>query len=229
VFASSRDGGAVPNKLYRKSSSGVGSEELLHSGASDEGILATDLSSDGKTLIFTNTRLGNLIFDISLLPLAGDKKVVTYLHSQFNSIQPQLSPDGRWLAYSTNESGMYQIVVRTFPDPNGGRWQVTTNGGMEPRWRRDGRELYYLALDGKLMAVPVRADTAFQADPAVPLFQTPLSLPALIPFAIRYDVASDGQRFLIQVPAVAPSSPAALNNPTPLVAIVNWTAALRKR
>jgi len=163
--------------LYRRSSSGTGADELLYTGTPDEGLLASDVSLDGKNVVFTTTKLGTLIFDIWTLPLEGDKKARSYLHSGFNNIQPQLSPDGRWLAYATNESGMYQIVVRTFPDPNGGRWQVTANGGMEPRWRNDGRELYYLALDGKLMAVPVRADNAFQSDTSITLFQTPLTLP----------------------------------------------------
>jgi dipeptidyl aminopeptidase/acylaminoacyl peptidase len=131
------------------------------------------------------------------MPLTGDRKPVQYVRSAFNNVQPQRSPDGKYLAYSTNESGSYQIVVRTFPDPNGGRWQVTANGGMEPRWRRDGRELYYFALDGKLMAAPVRAGSAFQADQATTLFQTPLSVPGEIPYPIRYDVTADGQRFLM--------------------------------
>ena len=134
-------------------------------------------------------------------------------------------------AYSTNESGSYQIVVRTFPDPNGGRWQVTANGGMEPRWRRDGSELDYVVLDGKLRAVPIRPHSTFQADQATSLFQTPLTFPTSIPFPIRYDVTADGQRFLMTVPANTSqnSAPATLPNPTPIVAIVNWTAAFRKK
>jgi dipeptidyl aminopeptidase/acylaminoacyl peptidase len=227
VFGTSRDGGVVPNKLYRKSSSGVGTEEMLYTSGPDLGLLSGDLSSDGRYLVFTRTRLGDLIFDILAMPLSGDRKPVTYLHSAFNNIQPQLSPDGKFLAYSTNETGSYQIVVRTFPDPNGDRLPVTANGGMEPRWRGDGRELYYLGLDGKMMAVPIRAGTALQADAPTPLFQTPLSLPVSVPYPIRYDVTADGQRFLMAVPAEIPA-PAGVVNTTPIVAIVNWTAALRK-
>jgi Tol biopolymer transport system component len=231
VFATSREGGALPNKLFRKSASGVGTEEKLYAGPAEEALVARDVSSDGRYVIFDNTNLNNLIFDVLAMPLSGDKKPFTYLHSSFNNTQPQFSPDGRWVAYSTNESGSYQIVVRTFPDPNGGRWQVTANGGMEPRWRRDGRELYYVALDGKLMAVPIRPGSAFQADQATPLFQTPLTFPTFTPFPIRYDVTADGQRFLMSVSANTPesSAPAALTNPTPIVAIVNWTAAFQKK
>src|SRR5262249_52857901 len=139
-------------------------------------------------------------------------------------------PDGRWLAYSTNESGTYQIVVRTFPDPNGGRWQVTANGGMGPRWRKEGRGVYYLGPDGKLMGSPICAGGKFEFDTAAPLFQTPLSMPTTVPYPTRYDVTADAQRFLVTVPANPVSSvPAALTNPTPLVAIVNWTAGLKKK
>src|SRR5262245_571692 len=231
VFATSRGGGVLPNKLFRKSSSGVGTEEMLYAGPAEEALIARDISSDGRYVIFDNAKLNDLKLDILAMPLTGDKKPFTYLHSSFNNTQPQLSPDGRWLAYSTNESGSYQIVVRTFPDPNGGRWQVTANGGMEPRWRRDGRELYYVALDGKLMAVPIRPHSTFQADQATTLFQTPLTFPTSIPFPIRYDVTADGKRFLMTVPANTSesSAPAALMNPAPIVAIVNWTAAFRKK
>ena len=77
------------------------------------------------------------------------------LESPFDKSHARVSPDGRFVAYSTNESGIYQIVVQTFPGANGGKWQISADGGVEPKWRRDGRELYYLALDGKLMSVSI--------------------------------------------------------------------------
>ena len=85
------------------------------------------------------------------------------LDMQFDKLNVGLSPDGRLVAYASNESGSHQIFVQTFPDGAGGRWQITSDGGVEPQWRRDGRELYFLAPDGKLMAVPVSAGTAFTA------------------------------------------------------------------
>jgi Tol biopolymer transport system component len=223
VWGTSRDGGAVTNKFYRKSSSGVGTEEKLYAGSPDEATYSGDLSLDGRHLVFLHNSVARFVHAIWYLPLSGDRKPVTYLDTAFSNIQPQLSPDGRWLAYATNESGTYQIVVRTFPDPNGGRWQVTANGGIEPRWRRDGRELYYIGPDGKLMAVPISAGNVFQTEAAIPLFQTPFTQLAGIPYPIRYDVSADGQRFLMTVPADNALSA------TPIVAIVNWTAALRKQ
>jgi len=230
VFDGSGSGAqsVIPNKLQRKSASGVGTEELLYQGPADLGFLALDVSSDGRYLIFNSAKVGPLIFEIWAMPLSGDKKPFPYLQNSFNNVQAQLSPDGRWLAYSTNESGTYQIVIRTFPDPNGGRWQVTANGGMEPRWRKDGRELYYLALDGKLMAVPIHSGNVFQADQPAELFQTPLT-PSSVPFPIRYDIAANGQRFLMLVPANTGSTRTAAANSAPIVAIVNWTAALHKK
>ena len=75
------------------------------------------------------------------------------MESPFDKVTARVSPDGRWIAYSTNDSGMYQIVVQSFPDPNGGKWQITAQGGVEPKWRRDGRELYYLALEDRKSVV----------------------------------------------------------------------------
>ncbi len=110
--------------------------------------------------------------------------------------------------------------MQTFPDGAGGRWQITSDGGVEPRWRRDGRELYFLGLDGKLMAVPVSAGTAFTAGRPQELFQTPLIVNRAQPGRdARYDVASDG-RFLIVAPVAAAAQ-------TPFTILVNWTSALK--
>jgi hypothetical protein len=128
------------------------------------------------------------------------------------------------LAYTTNESGTYQIVVQPFPDAGAGKWQITANGGTEPRWRGDGRELYYLGLDGRIMAVSIKADKTVEAGQPVLLFQTALNTPAN-PGLKRYDVTFDGQRFLIISSIV--SAPAQAN-PNPITAVINWTAALKK-
>src|SRR5262249_47484455 len=131
-----------------------------------------------------------------------------------------ISPDSHYLAYATNDSGMYQIVVQTFPDPNGAKWQITAQGGIEPKWQRDGRELYYLSVDGKLMAVQVKPDHTF-GTPSL-LFQTPLSAGGTLPPRDRrYDVAPDG-RFLIAVPVASNSAPS-------VVAVVNWAAGLGQK
>ena len=85
----------------------------------------------------------------------GERKPFAVLQSSFDEIEGQFSPDGRWLAYASNESGRYEIYIRTFPEA-GGKWQVSAAGGVQPRWRRDGRELFYVAPDTRLMAVPLR-------------------------------------------------------------------------
>jgi Tol biopolymer transport system component len=228
LFGSSRGGGVVPNKIFQKLSSGVGSDDLVYGFEPQDALYTEDWSRDGQ-IVFERTNVSNLIFDIWYLPLSGSKKPIPYLSSPYNKIQAKLSPDGRYLAYATNESGMYQIVVQPFPDPNGGKWQVTANGGTEPRWRRDGRELYYLDLNRKLVAVPVRPDKTFQSGDAVPLFQTPLNGAPTIPYPTRYDVTADGQRFLMAAPLSAPSTTTNQQPPSTLVAVVNWTNSLRKK
>jgi len=125
------------------------------------------------------------------------------------------------VAYVTNDSGAYQVVVQSFPDPNGGRWQITAQGGFEPRWRHDGRALYYLAPNGKLMAVPVTSSTTFQAGTPTELFQTPLVVArGQSPRDRRYDVAPDG-RFLIAVPATTATT-------APVTVVVNWPATMNR-
>lgn len=227
VFNSSRGDNPSPSKLYQTSASGAGSDELLLATA-DGNNVPQDWSFDARYILYTRARLATITtVDLWALPLFGDKKAIPLLQSPSRKVQAQLSLDGRWMAYSTNESGTYQIVVQPFPDPTKGKWQVTTRGGVEPRWRRDGRELFYLGLDGKLMAVPIIADGVVQSGQPAPLFQTPLQLPAN-PAAFRYDVTADGQRFLINAPigvAPTPTSPA----PTTITTVVNWSAALRKK
>jgi hypothetical protein len=128
-----------------------------------------------------------------------------------------LSPNGRWLAYSTNESGTYQVVVQPFPDPSGGKWQVSANGGGFPVWRRDGRELYYLSPANELMAVPVTTETSFTSGRPTMLFRAP---PPGATTGTAFAVTADGQRFLF---SVAPANAA-----PPITTVLNWTALMRK-
>jgi eukaryotic-like serine/threonine-protein kinase len=226
LFGSSRGGGTVPNKIFQKLASGAGSDDLVYGFEPQDALYTEDWSRDGQ-IVFERADTTRLTFDIWYLPLSGSKKPIPYLSSPYNKIQAKLSPDGRYLAYATNESGMYQIVVHPFPDPTGGTWQVTAKGGTDPRWRRDDRELYYLDLTGKLVAVPVLPEKTFQLGDPVTLFQTQLSGGPVIPYPTRYDVTADGQRFLMTVPV---NSTASTNQqPSTLVAVVNWTSSLRKK
>jgi WD40-like Beta Propeller Repeat len=226
AFASNR-GSDNRQNLYQKSSSGVGTDELLFAGESNELPFPEDWSPDGRHLIFARVKLGQVVSsDLWALPLFGDKKPFPLLQSSFWQVESQLSPDGRWFAFTTNESGTHQIVVQPFPDPNGGKWQITANGGIEPKWRRDGRELYYLGLDGRMMGVPVKSGTTFEFGQPSPLFQALANVPPPLPVVHHYDVTADGQRFLVMTP-VTPSSGDA--TAAPITAVVNWTAGLGKK
>ena len=219
VFASARahtDGATT--RIYEKSSTGAGAESVLPSG--DASSIPVNWSSDGKYIVFSRSRQGGntASYDTWVLPTFGDRKPTPLLESGFDKFQARVSPNSDFVAYSTNESGTYQIVVQTFPDASGGKWQISAAGGVEPKWRRDGRELYYLSLDGKLMSVAI-GGPPFTAGRPVELFQTSLTVNRAQPVRDRrYDVAPDG-RFLMAIPAAAGA-------PTPFSVIVNWTAGL---
>jgi eukaryotic-like serine/threonine-protein kinase len=226
IFCTGRDAQSGAPSLYTRSSSSVGDDKLLFNGRPGASV-PTDWSSDRRYVIFIRRlATAGVPWDLWYLPMFGDnRKEMPYMQSQHRKAQAKFSPDGRFLAYTTNESGRYQIVVQTFPDPNVGKWTVTKDGGFEPRWRRDGRELFYLAPDGKLMAVQIKNGPTFDFGQTVELFQTPITVSAELPaFGSDYDVTADGQRFLLIAPVTAPGgSPQA---PTEsITAILNWTAA----
>jgi len=216
AFASNRAGGT---HVYLLPASGVGTDRLAFKSDSTE--IPVSWSRDGRYIVFSRFKTGGAGVDTWLLTLGGEPKASPLIESPFDKAQARISPDGRWITYVTNDSGTYQVVVQSFPDPNGGRWQITAQGGIEPKWKHDGRELYYLALDGKLMAVPVNPDRTFQAGSPTVLFQTPLVVNrGQSPRDRRYDVAPDG-RFLIAVPT-------AVATQQPVTVVVNWTASLNR-
>jgi eukaryotic-like serine/threonine-protein kinase len=220
AFASGRNG----THIYEKASSGVGSDTLMFKSAGTE--IPVSWSHDGRYIVFSRQKAaGATGVDTWLLTLTGEPKASPFIDSPFDKAQARISPDGRWIAYTTNDSGVYQIVVQSFPDPNLGRWQITAQGGIEPKWRRDGGELYYLAFDGNLMSVPVKeagAGRTFEAGTPTVLFQTPLPVSRTqAPRDRRYDVAPDG-RFLVSVPAASSAS-------APVTVVVNWASSLEKQ
>lgn len=213
AFNSSRSG--VPD-LYVKPSSGAGSEELLVKSMNPKG--AQDWSPDGRYILYgeldpkTNA-------DIWVLPLFGDRKPFLFLQTPFAESQGRFSPNGKWLAYGSAESGTNQVYVRPFP-PAAGQWMVSVNGGIQPRWRADGKELFYIGADRKLTVVEVKEDGSnFTAGTPKPLFEARFAF--ILPGAL-YDVTRDGQRFAMIVP-VEESSPA------PLTVVLNWTAGIKKQ
>jgi hypothetical protein len=158
--------------------------------------------------------------DIWVLPLVGDRKRFPYLQTAFEERNATLSPNGSWLAYSSDETKRDEIYVQTFPQ-QGGKWQVSTNGGRLPRWSRDGKELFFVGADRKLMVVEVKSDfrkggASFEVSVPKPLFDTRLGYNE----GLWYDVSADG-RFLFPVPvehAVDGS----------VTVVLNWQAGLRK-
>ena len=219
AFASDGRNGGNATQVYEKSSTGAGTETPLTTGGPS---IPVHWSPDDKYIIFSRLKPnGTGSYDTWLLPRFGDRKPIPFLESPFDKVHARVSPDSRWIAFTTNESGTFQIVVQAFPDPNGGKWPITADGGVEPKWRRDGRELYYLASDGKLMSVSIGGGPAFQAGRPVALFQTPLTVNRTQPTRDRrYDVAPDG-RFLVVAPVAAAAS-------IPTTVLVNWTSALEE-
>jgi serine/threonine protein kinase/Tol biopolymer transport system component len=197
--------------LYRKASSGAGSEELLVESNLDK--TATSISPDGRFLLYHAVDPKTKA-DLWVLPLDGGQKPFAFLQGEFNEVNAQFSPDGRWVAYQSDESGRSEIYVTPFPSPSGKR-QISTSGGRWPKWR--GKEVFYLTLDNKLMVseVNVNGETV-EIGSARSLFEIRPGGPGNI-----YDVSADGQRFLVNM-AVEQQITA------PLTLVLNWTADLKK-
>jgi len=229
VFTSSR-GGAIGD-LYQRAADGTGHDELLLATGLDK--VPTQWSRDGRFIMYM-TASGNEPRDIWVLPMDGSggpkpgtQAATLLLHSEFNESHGQLSPDNRWLAYSSDESGQPEVYVRPFPAGEG-KWRVSLSGGEQPRWRGDGKELFFVGADGKMMAVGVKVEAPSEHgskpsfEPAAPqaLFQAHLANSSRALF--EYDVTADGKRFLLNTVADGSASGPLLN------VVVNWDAGLKK-
>jgi eukaryotic-like serine/threonine-protein kinase len=213
VFNSRRKGSL---DLYQKDSSGAGNEEMLLESNADK--YPDSWSMDGNFLLYES--LGSSrTSDLFVLPLTGDRKPFPLLQTQFGGTgYGRISPDGRWVAYGSNESGRNEVYVAPFPGP-GGKWQISTGGGTRPRWRHDGSEIFYLAPDSKLMVASVSGKGAgFEVGAVKLLFPTrAVGFGGFYP----YDVSADGQRFLINTTQEQATS-------SPITVVLNWTAGLKK-
>ncbi len=189
--------------------------------------LPVSWSPDGNSIVYEVTGPGTN-GDLWVLPLSGDRKPFPLLHTPFAESHAQISPDGKWFAYQSNESSRQEVYVQPFPSGSG-KWQVSTNGGYFPRWRRDGHELFYMSQTsaGKMMAVDIRSSgSTFENGTPRDLFDSPYTnLQHAGGFRYHpYAVSADGKRFLIPY---SPSSDAA--NLTVPIAVVENRAAARKK
>jgi serine/threonine protein kinase/Tol biopolymer transport system component len=200
--------------LYLKDASGARNEELLFE--SNEYKRPTSWSADGRFLAYTSSDGPNGKGDIWVLPFSGERKPFPFLQTaQFDEERARFSLDGRFVAYDSDESGSRQVYVTSFPGP-GGKLQVSTNGGEDPLWRKDGKELFFL-FEGKLMAAEVKANgSSLDIGNARLLFDAHSGFG---PYA-HYDVTADGKRFLVATLGEGGS--------VPMTLVVNWTADLKK-
>jgi serine/threonine protein kinase len=220
VFASTR--GKSLFNLYQKLASGGSSEELALETPLSK--FPQDWSPDGRFLLFRAVD-PKTARDLWALPLQGDRKPFPVANTQFEEREGQFSPDGRWVAYASNASGRYEVYAQPFPRPVG-KWQVSTAGGNQPRWRHDGKELFYIAPDGTLVAAPIvlRSDgQAPEVGKSTALFRTSIVVGATRSSGSshEYAVTPDGQRFLINVTTNEATT-------TPIPVMTNWTTALKK-
>ena len=201
--------------LFEKPSNGATAEQPILDRENGVQHSPRDWSTDGSALIFA--RQGqNGRWNLWGLPLTGNRKPFPYRNGDFSENEASLSPSGRFLAFTSNESGRNEVIVQPFPDPSRGRWQISTEGGSAPRWRRDGRELYYLDLKGRLIGVSVTTVPDFTVQQTTLTIQTPLQIPVQVGGGgFPYDVAPDGQRFLLTVPVAGITA-------TPISVRVNW-------
>jgi Tol biopolymer transport system component len=233
LFASNRAGSY---DLYHKDAGGASNEELLLK--SDHPKYPLDWSPDGRFVLFESAD-AKTKEDLWILPLDAERGArslqpgtpAPFLNSPFNETQGQFSrgpegaPEGapRWVAYASDESGSFEVYVQPFPKGSG-KFQVSTNGGHMPRWRGDGKELFYLAPDGNLMAVAVKLSPHFEAELPKALFTTRVLSGANTGLGtFRYAVTPDGNRFLINTQTQSSEA-----NASPITVVLNWTAGLKK-
>jgi len=216
VFASNVTG--IYHLVLRRGD-GMGEESTLLQSETSK--YPTAWSADGHFVAYNTTSPGKNLTELWIVPTSGDRKPYAFLQGSFNVGQGQFSPDGHWMAYGSDESGRPEVYVTPFPGA-GTKWQISSTGGTSPRWRHDGKELFYLSADSKLTAVQVNGGgSAFQIADSRPLFHVLLKTGAsrldLNPTneQIGYDAAPDGKWFVMNVPPVG--------SPPPITLITNWT------
>jgi Tol biopolymer transport system component len=219
VFQSNRTGGS---KLYQRSSSPGGTDELLLDKVAS---WPTQWSRDGKYIVYFEAGVSKNKRDIWVLPTDGNREPIPFMTTEADEFMGQLSPDSRWMAFTSDRSGRDQVYVRSFPSGEGERL-ISVSGGRAPRWNGDGKELYFIGENRKLTAVSVRwspagTKPAFEAGPPVELFDTHV-VRVGNDTLFQYDVTADGKRFLIN------TNTSSAESTLVLTVVTNWADRLRK-
>ena len=214
LFASSRQG---LFQVYIKNADGGEDEKRLPLNGSDKADqYPSSWSPDGKDILYERTTEATGLWAAEM-PELNTRELLKGPQTTKNG---QFSPDGKWVAYTSNESGKWEVYVTSFPELRG-KWQVSNNGGTQPRWRGDGKELFYLGADGRMTAVPVVAGEHFDSGAPVPLFPANARERVAGSELVTYDVAKDGQRFLINTQMEKEET-------QPMMVILHWSADLEK-
>jgi Tol biopolymer transport system component len=214
--------GSTINQVYRVPATGVGRPELLLSETQLRELqqatpIPTDWSQNGAYLVY-HAPTPNHGFDLWALSLS-DRKVISLRQTLFNELHGSVSRDSRWLAYASDESGRYEVYVQAFPEPKD-RWTISTEGGSQPRWSQNGRELLYLRGDGTLMSVPIETSPSFAIKGvSVPLFKTALT--AVDAYRLEFVPSADGKRILMSAPINDGDRHA-------ITVVLNWPALLKR-
>jgi Tol biopolymer transport system component len=220
AFSSRRAGAAFD--LYQRLVNRSGQDELLLPSGTVK--FVSQWSRDGKYIVYSENdpKTG---FDVWVLPMASatERKPVPFLRSEFNEYEGQLSPDSHWIAYTSDESGEPEVYMRSFPTGDLEK-KISLAGGEQPRWRGNGKELFFVGADGKMMVVEVKAlagaKPTFDASAPQPLFEAHLVRPPTNPL-FEYDVTADGKRFLVNTTGASTSAPF-------MNVVLNWDAGLKK-
>jgi Tol biopolymer transport system component len=209
------NGGPASSNLFRMPSDGSSPGQLLLKG--DSFAVPRDISPDGKWLLFMHVERKTTKEDLWLLSLLpGEHKPEPFLVTDYIETDGMFAPDGRFVAYVSNESGGFEVYVRSFPvSAAGGKWRISNGGGYQPRWRRDGKELLFFTADGRLMSADVTLAPAFHADVPRTLFRAQIFGGGATTTNHYWDVSPDGQRFLINTTSANDAS-------SMLTVVLNW-------
>jgi len=211
LYSSNQDGHPA---IFAKATAGTRPEHLVLSARDKAAyLIPSQVSPDGKLLLYFGGGLPDV--DVFTVPLAGEPKPMPLVQTPFVDAEPQFSPDGRWVAYVTNETGRNEVYVQPFP-PMGAKWQISSNGGRQPMWRRDGRELFFVNDAHQFYGVDIRAGTTFEYGTPRVLFNMRANVTDT---RNSYVVSADGQRFLVNMLLNAA--------PSPINLVLNWTAGLK--